>query len=138
MNPAVSLTNTDGVALIRIDNPPVNALSQDVIDGIGAAVDAAGRDASVRAVVLIGAGRTFPAGADIKGLENIAWGGDSGAPELHDLLQRIEDLRVPVVMALHGTALGGGLEIAMAGHYRVAAPDALMGLPETNLGIIPG
>jgi 3-hydroxyacyl-CoA dehydrogenase len=138
MNSAVSVSNTDGVALIRIDNPPVNALSQDVIDGLGAAIDAVARDASVRAVVLTGAGRTFPAGADIKGLENIAWGGDSGAPELHDLLQRIEDLPAPVVMAMHGTALGGGLEVAMAGHYRVASPDGQMGLPEANLGIVPG
>jgi 3-hydroxyacyl-CoA dehydrogenase len=138
MNPAVSVSNADGVALIRIDNPPVNALSQDVIDGLGAAFDAVARDATVRAVVVIGAGRTFPAGADIKGLENIAWGGESGAPELHDLLQRIEDLPKPVVMAMHGTALGGGLEVAMAGHYRVASPDGQMGLPEANLGIVPG
>jgi 3-hydroxyacyl-CoA dehydrogenase len=138
MNPAVSVSNADGVALIRIDNPPVNALSQEVIDGLGAAIDSVARDGSVRAVVVIGAGRTFPAGADIKGLENIAWGGDSGAPELHDLLQRIEDLPTPVVMAMHGTALGGGLEVAMAGHYRVASPDGQMGLPEANLGIVPG
>jgi 3-hydroxyacyl-CoA dehydrogenase len=138
INSVVTVTGVDGVALIRIDNPPVNALSQDVIDGIGAAIETAARDASIRAVVVMGAGRTFPAGADIKGLENIAWGGDSGAPDLHDLLERIEDLPKPVVMALHGTALGGGLEVAMAGHYRVAAPDGQMGLPETNLGIIPG
>jgi 3-hydroxyacyl-CoA dehydrogenase len=138
MNPADSLSNADGVALIRIDNPPVNALSQDVIDGLGAAIDAVARDSSVRAAVVIGAGRTFVAGADIKGLEQIAWGGDSGAPEMHDLLQRIEDLPKPVVMAMHGTALGGGLEVAMAGHYRVAVPDAQMGQPEVNLGIIPG
>src|SRR5262245_21350236 len=138
MHPSVTVSNVDGVALIRIDNPPVNALSQDVIDGLGAAFGAVARDTSVRAVVVIGAGRTFPAGADIKGLENIAWGGDSGAPDLHDLLQRIEDLPKPVVIAMHGTALGGGLEVAMAGHYRVAAPEAQMGLPEANLGIVPG
>jgi 3-hydroxyacyl-CoA dehydrogenase len=138
MNPDVTVSNADGVALIRIDNPPVNALSQQVIDGLSGAIDAVARDTSVRAVVVIGAGRTFPAGADIKGLENIAWGGDSGAPELHDLLQRIEDLSKPVVMAMHGTALGGGLEVAMAGHYRVATPDSQMGLPEANLGIVPG
>jgi len=137
MNP-VSVSHADGVALIRIDNPPVNALSQEVIDGISTAIDAVARDATVRAVVVIGAGRTFPAGADIKGLENIAWGGDSGAPDLHALLQRIEDLPKPVVMAMHGTALGGGLEIAMAGHYRVALPEGQMGLPEANLGIVPG
>ena len=137
MNP-VSASNSDGVALIRIDNPPVNALSQEVIDGLSAAIDAVAKDSAVRAAVVIGAGRTFPAGADIKGLENIAWGGESGAPDLHDLLQRIEDLPKPVVIAMHGTALGGGLEVAMAGHYRVATPDAQMGLPEANLGIIPG
>jgi 3-hydroxyacyl-CoA dehydrogenase len=137
MNP-VSVSHADGVALIRIDNPPVNALSQEVIDGIRTAIDAVARDATVRAVVVIGAGRTFPAGADIRGLENIAWGGDSGAPDLHDLLQRIEDLPKPVVMAMHGTALGGGLEVAMAGHYRVALPEGQMGLPEANLGIVPG
>jgi 3-hydroxyacyl-CoA dehydrogenase len=137
-NPAVTVSTADGVALIRIDNPPVNALSQDVIDGLGAAIDAVSRDAGVEAVVLIGAGRTFVAGADIKGLEQVAWGGKSGAPEIHDLLQRIEDLSKPVVMAMHGTALGGGLELAMAGHYRVAAPVGQMGQPEVNLGIIPG
>jgi len=134
----VSVSHADGVALIRIDNPPVNALSQEVIDGISTAIDAVARDATVRAVVVIGAGKTFPAGADIKGLENIAWGGDSGAPDLHALLKRIEDLPKPVVMAMHGTALGGGLEIAMAGHYRVALPEGQMGLPEANLGIVPG
>ena len=87
---------------------------------------------------IIGAGRTFIAGADIKGLEQLAWGSDSGAPEMHELLQKIEDAPKPVVMAMHGTALGGGLEVAMAGHYRVAVPDAQMGQPEVNLGIIPG
>jgi len=137
MNP-VSVSSADGVALIRIDNPPVNALTDAVIEGLSTAIDAVARDAGVRAVVVLGAGRTFPAGADIKGLENIAWGGDSGAPDLHALLQRIEDLPKPVVMAMHGTALGGGLEIAMAGHYRVALPEGQMGLPEANLGIVPG
>ena len=92
MNSAVSVSNTDGVALVRIDNPPVNALSQEVIEGLSSAIDAVGSDGSVRAVVVIGAGRTFPAGADIKGLENIAWGGDSGAPDLHELLECIEVL----------------------------------------------
>jgi 3-hydroxyacyl-CoA dehydrogenase len=138
MNPVVSVSNVDGVALIRIDNPPVNALTQDVIDGLGAAVETVARDGSVRAVVVICAGRTFVAGADIKGLEQVAWGGSSGAPVIHDLLQQIEDLPKPVVMAMHGTALGGGLELAMSGHYRVAVADAQMGLPEVNLGIIPG
>jgi 3-hydroxyacyl-CoA dehydrogenase len=138
MKQAVTLSVDQAVALIRIDNPPVNALSPDVIDGLDAAIDQASRDGSVRAIVIIGAGRTFIAGADIKGLEQLAWGGDSGAPEMHELLQKFEDSAKPVVMALHGTALGGGLEVAMAGHYRVAVPDAQMGQPEVNLGIIPG
>jgi 3-hydroxyacyl-CoA dehydrogenase len=86
----------------------------------------------------MGAGRTFIAGADIKELERAAHGDDSALPNLHALLQRIEDCSKPVVMALHGTALGGGLEVAMAGHYRVAVHEARMGQPEVNLGIIPG
>jgi len=138
MNPAVTLSVNQGVALIRIDNPPVNALSPEVIDGLDAAIDAGSNDPSVHAMVVIGAGRTFVAGADIKGLEQLAWGSESGAPDMHDLLQKIEDAPTPVVMALHGTALGGGLEVAMAGHYRVAVPDGQMGQPEVNLGIIPG
>jgi len=138
MNQAVTLSVDERIALIRIDNPPVNALSPDVISGLDAALQRACRDDSVEAVVVIGAGRTFIAGADIKGLEQLAWGSDSGAPEMHELLQKVEDAPKPVVMAMHGTALGGGLEVAMAGHYRVAVPDAQMGQPEVNLGIIPG
>jgi 3-hydroxyacyl-CoA dehydrogenase len=138
MNQAVTLSVDQGVALIRIDNPPVNALSPEVIEGLETSLERASRDDSVQAIVIIGAGRTFVAGADIKGLEQLAWGSDSGAPEIHDLLETFEDTRKPVVMAMHGTALGGGLELAMAGHYRVAVPDAQMGQPEVNLGIIPG
>lgn len=126
------------VAVIRIDNPPVNALTPEVISGLERAVADANADPATSALVVLGAGRTFVAGADIKGLEQVAWGGSSGAPDMHGLLARIEDCRVPVVMALHGTALGGGLELAMAGHYRVAVADGQMGQPEVNLGIIPG
>ena len=90
------------------------------------------------AIVFMGAGKTFVAGADINSLERAAWGDREAACDLHPLLARIEDCAKPVVMAIHGTALGGGLEIAMAGHFRVAAPDALLGQPEVNLGIIPG
>ena len=138
MNQAVTLSVDRGVALICIANPPVNALSPDVIDGLDAALDRASGDPSVRAIVVMGAGRTFIAGADIKGLEQLAWGSESGAPDMHDLLRKLEDAPKPVVMAMHGTALGGGLEVAMAGHYRIAVPDAQMGQPEVNLGIIPG
>jgi 3-hydroxyacyl-CoA dehydrogenase len=138
MTQVVTLTLQDEVVVVRIDNPPVNALSEEVIAGLVGAIEGAGLNPSIRAIVILGAGRTFIAGADIKGLERLAWGDDSGAPEMHEVLQRIEDCPKPVVMAMHGTALGGGLEVAMAGHYRVALADAQMGQPEVNLGIIPG
>src|SRR5262245_25477891 len=134
----VKFTVEDGVGVITIDNPPVNALSPGVPEGIGAAIERAANDALVVAVVLIGAGRTFVAGADIKQLEEQAHGRGQGAPNLHQLLKSIEDCPKPVVVAIHGTALGGGLELAMAGHYRVASADAQAGQPEVNLGIIPG
>ena len=136
-NQLVSLAADRGVGVITIDNPPVNALSPGVPEGIASAMEAAERDASIRAIVIVGAGRTFIAGADIKELEKAA-AGQGAPPKLHPLLAQIEDSAKPVVMALHGTALGGGLEVAMAGHYRVASPDAQMGQPEVNLGIIPG
>src|SRR5687767_10611383 len=138
MDDAVTLTVQDEIALVRIDNPPVNALSDPVVSGLANAVDAAERHPGVRGVVIIGAGRTFIAGADIKALEQLAWGDNAGAPEMGAVLRRLEDSSKPVVIAMHGTALGGGLEVAMAGHYRVAVPDAQMGQPEVNLGIIPG
>ena len=127
-----------GVAVLTVNNPPVNALSTGVPEAIGAAISAVQADAAINAVVLMGAGRTFIAGADIKQLEDMAWGRGAGAPSLHSLLQQIEDCSKPVVIAIHGTALGGGLEVAMAGHYRVASADAQFGQPEVNLGIIPG
>ena len=138
MSSPVTVTLKGDVLLVRIDNPPVNALSDAVVDGLDQAFAAAATDPQARAVVVYGAGRTFVAGADIKALEGLAWGAGSGAPQMHDRLKRIEDLPLPVVFALHGTALGGGVELAMAGHYRVAVPDAQVGQPEVNLGIIPG
>jgi 3-hydroxyacyl-CoA dehydrogenase len=138
MDKLVNLTTQDGVAVITINNPPVNALSPGVPEGLVAALDGAEKDSSARAIVIIGGGRTFIAGADIKELELAAAGRGSGPPKFHDILARIEDSSKPVVMAIHGTALGGGNEVAMAGHYRVAVPDAQIGQPEVNLGIIPG
>src|SRR5262245_44356952 len=132
-----STTHTD-IAVITINNPPVNALSQEVADGIDAAVARAQADPAVRGIVINGAGRTFVAGADINALEGLAWGEGGGAPDMHEKLSRLEDGPKPVVMALHGTTLGGGLELAMGGHYRVAVADAQMGQPEVNLGLIPG
>jgi 3-hydroxyacyl-CoA dehydrogenase len=138
MNKLVNLSTQDGVAVITINNPPVNALSPGVPEGLVQALDAAEKDPAARSIVIIGGGRTFIAGADIKELELAASGRGSGPPEFHGILARIEDSSKPVVMAIHGTALGGGNEVAMAGHYRVAVPDAQIGQPEVNLGIIPG
>jgi 3-hydroxyacyl-CoA dehydrogenase len=138
MNKLVNLSTQNGVAVITINNPPVNALSPGVPEGLVEALDAAEKDPAARAIVVIGGGRTFIAGADIKELELAAAGRGSGPPKFHDILARIEDSGKPVVMAIHGTALGGGNEVAMAGHYRVAVPDAQIGQPEVNLGIIPG
>src|SRR2546421_10952066 len=130
----------DQVAVITVDNPPVNALSPGVPDAIEAAVERAGKDPAARAVVLIGAGTTFIAGADIRFFETITTRDASfeRSRSVHARLRRIEDCPKPVVAAIHGTALGGGLEFAMACHYRVAVPSAKVGQPEVLLGIIPG
>ena len=127
----------DGVAVVTIENPPVNALSPGVPEGIQAAIERAEADELARAVVVIGGGRTFIAGADIREFGKIV-AGEKPRLSLYGFLERIEDCRKPVVMAIHGTALGGGLEVAMAGHYRVAAAGAQVGQPEVKLGIIPG
>src|SRR6266446_3989321 len=138
MSDLVQLTIHNGIAIITINNPPVNALSPGVPEGILEAIEKIDGDASVKAAVLIGGGRTFVAGADIKELGKMASGkGQRGAGMLPMLL-RIEDCQKPIAMAIHGTALGGGLELAMAGHYRVAVADAQVGQPEVKLGIIPG
>jgi 3-hydroxyacyl-CoA dehydrogenase len=137
MEQLVTFSINDGVGVITINNPPVNALSSGVLDGLKTAVDALERDAEVRAIVMIGAGRTFVAGADINQFVEII-SGRASMPAFHPVLNAIENCAKPVVMALHGTALGGGLELAMAGHYRVASPDAQVGQPEVKIGLIPG
>jgi 3-hydroxyacyl-CoA dehydrogenase len=137
MDDLVQLTRDHEISIITINNPPVNALSPAVAKGIAQAMEQVGSDGSVKAVVLIGGGRTFIAGADIKEFGKITSGKNPRGPGLLPLLLRIEDSK-PVVMAIHGTAFGGGLELAMAGHYRVAAPDAQLGQPEVKLGLIPG
>jgi len=138
MNDLVCLDKQTDIAVVTIDNPPVNAIGAGVPEGIATALDVAERDPQIRAVVIIGAGRTFVAGADIRELEDLAAGRGPGAPNMHALFGRIEDFPKPIIMAIHGTALGGGLELAMAGHYRIATPEAQVGQPEVNLGIIPG
>jgi len=138
MSDLVQLTTDGGIAVITINNPPVNALSPGVPEGIAEAIEKIDKDGGIRAAVLIGGGRTFVAGADIKEFGKITSGKTRGVMEFPALLVRIEDCGKPVVMAIHGTAFGGGLELAMAGHYRVASPDAQVGQPEVKLGIIPG
>ncbi|HXM13148.1 MAG TPA: 3-hydroxyacyl-CoA dehydrogenase NAD-binding domain-containing protein [Terriglobales bacterium] len=137
MSELVRITKDNDVAVITIDNPPVNALSPGVPEGISAAIDAMNSDPSVKAAVMIGAGRTFVAGADIKEFIKMTSGGRRRITLL-PLLHHIEESAKPVVMAIHGNAFGGGLELAMAGHYRVASPTAQVGQPEVKLGIIPG
>jgi 3-hydroxyacyl-CoA dehydrogenase len=130
----------DGVAVVTIDNPPVNALSPVVWDGIDQAVQRAVADPAAAAIVLIGAGTTFIAGADIKVFDTLKTKEDSFARSAgtHALLRRLEDATKPLVAAIHGNALGGGLEVAQACHFRVALKDARVGQPEVLLGIIPG
>jgi 3-hydroxyacyl-CoA dehydrogenase len=137
MNSLVKITKDNDVAIITIDNPPVNALGPGVPEGISEAIDEMNSDPIVKAAVVIGAGRTFVAGADIKEFGKMTASGTRGVTLLPMLLH-IEDSPKPVVMAIHGTAFGGGLELAMAGHYRVASPTAQVGQPEVRLGIIPG
>lgn len=129
----VSLTREDSVALITIDHPPVNALSREVRSGLVAALERALGDEVVRAIVLACAGKTFCAGADIREFDL-----PPQPPHLADVIQRFEDAAKPVVAALHGSALGGGCELAAGCHYRVAARGARIGLPEVNLGLLPG
>src|SRR5262250_2076916 len=138
MSDLVQFTRDGGIAIITINNPPVNALSPGVPEGIAQAIAQANNDDSVKAVVLVGAGRTFVSGADIKEFAKMRSGQASGTMSFPDLLTRIENSRKPVVMAIHGNALGGGLELALAGHYRVAAAAAQLGQPEVKLGLIPG
>jgi len=132
MTSLVELSQQGAVALITVNNPPVNALSQPVRAGLQTAMEQAiGGDS--QAIVLICAGRTFFAGADIS-----EFGKPPADPWLPELMDQIEASPIPVIAAIHGTALGGGLETAMACHYRIALSSAKMGLPEVSLGLLPG
>lgn len=121
----------DDIAVLRANNPPVNALGHAVRAGLLAGVERAEREA--KAILIVGSGRTFFAGADIK-----EFGKPLREPNLPDLCTRIEQSPLPVISAIHGTALGGGLEVALGTHYRIAVPSAKVGLPEVHLGILPG
>ncbi len=133
MSTPVYLTWHGNVALITIDNPPVNAIAHPVREGLLQAIVEADDDATIQAIVLHGAGRNFIAGADIREMDQ-----PPRAPLLNDVLLRLESCRKPVVAALHGAVLGGGLEVALASHYRCATEDAQLGFPEIKLGLLPG
>ncbi len=133
MNDHVTYEVQDGVAVLTISHPPVNALSFSVRSGLLEAVERADADPTVRSVLIRAAGRTFPAGADVR-----EFGKPRAKPILSTVVARIETLSKPVVAAVHGTALGGGFEIALGAHYRLAARSARFGLPEVGLGVLPG
>jgi 3-hydroxyacyl-CoA dehydrogenase len=130
---SVDLDRRGRVAVLTVNNPPVNALSQHVRQGLRDGVQQAIADPAVSALVLVCAGRTFIAGADIT-----EFGKPPASPGLHEVLDLIENSPKPVVAAVHGTALGGGLEVTLACHYRVGVKDARFGLPEVKLGLLPG
>jgi 3-hydroxyacyl-CoA dehydrogenase len=132
----VRYTKRGGIAIATIDTPPVNAMSPGVPEGILDAAKQAQQDTEVRALVLIGAGKTFIAGADIKEFGKAE--GRRAAGQLASMLAELESSAKPVIAAIHGTALGGGLETAMACHYRIMASNANIGQPEVKIGLIPG
>jgi 3-hydroxyacyl-CoA dehydrogenase len=138
MSELVSLTRDGEIGVITVNNPPVNALSPGVPEGIAAAVEQIKNDDSIKGGVLIGAGRNFIAGADIKEFGKITSGQRKRDLNFLDVIKAIEDCPKPMVAAIHGAALGGGLETAMGFHYRVIVPSAQVGQPEVKLGIIPG
>jgi len=129
----VRYSRVDDIGLITIDNPPVNALGVAVRRGLLECLQTGLEDDAARALVLIGAGRTFPAGADIREFDQ-----QPQSPSLPDVVAGLEASGKLLIAAIHGTALGGGMEITLGCDYRIAAPDARMGLPEVNLGLLPG
>ncbi len=132
----VRFERDQNMAIVTIENPPVNALSPGVPEGLAAAIEQANADAEVHAIVLIGSGRTFIAGADVNEFGKATAG--HYLASLTAAVNAVEDSAKPVIVAIHGSALGGGLETAMAGHYRVIAASAQVGQPEVKLGLIPG
>jgi 3-hydroxyacyl-CoA dehydrogenase len=133
VNEVVKLERSDAIAVVTVNNPPVNALSAAVRRGIFDCIKSAGSDPEAKAIVLTCAGRTFLAGADIT-----EFGKPPQPPGLGDVIAEIENCPKPVIAAIHGTALGGGLEVALGAHFRVAVKDAKLGLPEVKLGLLPG
>jgi len=133
INSVTDFSRESEIGIVTLNSPPVNALSANVRDGLHGGFQAAIADPDVKAIVLICEGRTFIAGADIS-----EFGGAMKGASLFDVQAMMENSPKPVVAAIHGTALGGGLEVALCAHYRVAVPSARCGLPEVNLGLLPG
>ncbi|HLK26366.1 MAG TPA: enoyl-CoA hydratase-related protein, partial [Caulobacteraceae bacterium] len=133
INEVTEYSLEDGVGVITLNSPPVNALSFNVRDGLAGGMAKGLADEGAKSIVIICEGRTFIAGADIT-----EFGGAQRGASLYDVQDAIENSPKPVIAAIHGTALGGGLEVALACHYRVAVPSARCGLPEVNLGLLPG
>ena len=133
MTDKIAYSRHDDIVVLRIENPPVNALSQAVRQGLAEGMDRAEAEEGVRAVMIVGEGRAFIAGADIT-----EFGKPPMEPHLPNLCNRIEASPLLVVASMHGVSLGGGLEVALSAHYRIAQPTARVGLPEVHLGLIPG
>src|SRR5690349_3533564 len=133
MNEVTAYTVRDGVAVITMNNPPVNGLGNALRAGILQGLQRADADSQVKAAVLIGAAKAFSGGADIREFNK-----PRNKPDLPDVNDRQDAMSKPLVAAIGGFALGGGLELALACHYRVAQPKAQLGLPEVKLGILPG
>ena len=129
----VNYSVNDNIAILEVDNPPVNPLSSGVRAGLAKYIAEANNDDSIEGIVLTGAGRSFIAGADIS-----EFGQKSDGPDLHETLKEIEFSKKPVLAAINGTALGGGLETALVCNYRMGTNKAIVGLPEVNLGLLPG
>ncbi|WP_292899439.1 3-hydroxyacyl-CoA dehydrogenase NAD-binding domain-containing protein [Nitratireductor sp.] len=133
MSDTVKITRDNGIAVLTLDNPPVNALGHALRAPLFEALGEMNADDAVQAIVITCAGRTFIAGADIS-----EFGKPPKEPSLPDLIEKLESIDKPTIAAIHGTALGGGLELALGCHYRIAEKTAMIGLPEVNLGLIPG
>ena len=121
------------IAILEVDNPPVNPLSSGVRKGLADSINKANVDDAIEGIILTGAGRSFIAGADIS-----EFGQKPDGPDLHTKLREIEFSKKPIIAAINGAALGGGLETALVCNYRIATNNAIVGLPEVNLGLLPG
>ena len=133
INDVTTIEKDGNISIITLNSPPVNALSAPVREGLHKGITEARNDEETEAIVIICEGRTFIAGADIS-----EFGKEPKGPSLFEVQEFIEDSNKPVIAAIHGTALGGGLEVALTCHYRIAVPSAKCGLPEVNLGLLPG